>query len=154
MLDLNTMQVIKLCSDFTFNRTSYYVLGIGIAIISIVNFFIFKKVADKKESSTGAFVAVGTTILFMFIGMSVLSTKFDYCTMATKVIPTDMLTIDQMKKSDKFIKKDGDYYYVKTIKRGVRESDEAFYSRKNQIKDQIKEDFNNTLNEIWFKRQL
>lgn len=58
-----------------------------------------------------------------------------------------------MQQSDKFVKKDGDYYYVTTIQRSVNESDKAFYSRLNQTKNQVKEDFNNTLNEIWFKEE-
>lgn len=53
-----------------------------------------------------------------------------------------------MKKSDKFIEKDGDYYYVKIVKTPALSSEDLNYSNFNVKIDQIKSDFNEDINSI------
>lgn len=154
MLDMNTIQVIKLYSDYAIFSRGYRILGYGMIIFSLVTWFIMnKKYTKMGKELEGIFATAITIIIINFISLYFLTADINYCDMVTKVIPTDKLTIEQMQQSDKFIKKDGDYYYVATIQRSVNESDEAFYSRINQTKSQVKEDFNTTLNEIWFKEE-
>lgn len=59
-----------------------------------------------------------------------------------------------MKKSDKFIEKDGDYYYVKIVKTPALSSEDLNYSNFNVKIDQIKSDFNEDINSIYFKDKI
>lgn len=147
MLDLNTIEITKLIAEFSRNRFVYIFLGIAIIVLSIL---FFNKML--KSSAFNDFLIIILSAFIMFVGIRILFSKINYYKVAIKVVPNEKLTIEQIKTSDDFIEKNGDYYYVKTFKRYVLlESDRMFTSNQGRLLRETEQDFNDFVNTNWLK---
>lgn len=147
MLDLNTIEITKLIAEFSRNRFVYIFLGIAIIVLSIL---FFNKML--KSSAFNDFLIIILATVIMFVGIRILFSKINYCKVAIKVVPNEKLTIEQIKTSDDFIEKNGDYYYVKTFKRYVLlESDTMFTSNQGRLLRETEQDFNDFVNTNWLQ---
>lgn len=147
MLDLNSIEITKLTGEFLRNRFIYIFLGIAIIVLSIL---FFNKML--KSSAFNDFLIIILTAFIMFVGIRILFSKINYYKVAIKVVPNEKLTIEQIKTSDDFIEKNGDYYYVKTFKRYVLlESDRMFTSNQGRLLRETEQDFNDFVNTNWLK---
>lgn len=147
MLDMNTIEITKLIAEFSRNRFIYIFLGIAIIVLGILLF-------DKmlKSSALNDFLIVMLTAVIIFVGIRILFSKINYCKVAIKVVPNEKLTIEQIKTSDDFIEKNGDYYYVKTFKRYILlESDRMFTSNQGRLLRETEQDFNDFVNTNYLK---
>lgn len=147
MLDINTIEITKLIAEFSRNRFIYIFLGIAIIVLGILLF-------DKmlKSSALNDFLIVMLTAVIIFVGIRILFSKINYCKVAIKVVPNEKLTIEQIKTSDDFIEKNGDYYYVKTFKRYILlESDRMFTSNQGRLLRETEQDFNDFVNTNYLK---
>lgn len=147
MLDMNTIEITKLIAEFSRNRFIYIFLGIAIIVLGILLF-------DKmlKSSALNDFIIVMLTTVIIFVGIRILFSKINYCKVAIKVVPNEKLTIEQIKTSDDFIEKNGDYYYVKTFKRYILlESDRMFTSNQGRLLRETEQDFNDFVNTNYLK---
>lgn len=147
MLDMNTIEITKLIAEFSRNRFIYIFLGIAIIVLGILLF-------DKmlKSSALNDFLIVMLTTVIIFVGIRILFSKINYCKVAIKVVPNEKLTIEQIKTSDDFIEKNGDYYYVKTFKRYILlESDRMFTSNQGRLLRETEQDFNDFVNTNYLK---
>lgn len=98
------------------------------------------------------FLLIIISIVVLLAGVSFLSSEINYCKVAVKVVPNEKLTIDQIKTSDDFIEKNGDYYYVKTFKRHLLfESDKMFMSNQGRLLREFEQDFSDFVNTNWLK---
>lgn len=147
MLDLNSIEITKLTGEFLRNRFIYIFLGIAIIVLSIL---FFNKML--KSSAFNDFLIIILSAFIMFVGIRILFSKINYYKVAIKVVPNEKLTIEQIKTSDDFIEKNGDYYYVKTFKRYVLlESDRMFTSNQGRLLRETEQDFNDFVNTNWLK---
>lgn len=147
MLDLNSIEITKLTGEFLRNRFIYIFLGIAIIVLSIL---FFNKML--KSSAFNDFLIIILSAFIMFVGIRILFSKINYYKVAIKVVPNEKLTIEQIKTSDDFIEKNGDYYYVKTFKRCVLlESDRMFTSNQGRLLRETEQDFNDFVNTNWLK---
>ena len=147
MLDLNSIEITKLTGEFLRNRFIYIFLGIAIIVLSIL---FFNKML--KSSALNDFLIIILSTVIMFVGIRILFSKINYYKVAIKVVPNEKLTIEQIKTSDDFIEKNGDYYYVKTFKRYVLlESDRMFTSNQGRLLRETEQDFNDFVNTNWLK---
>lgn len=147
MLDLNSIEITKLTGEFLRNRFIYIFLGIAIIVLSIL---FFNKML--KSSAFNDFLIIILSTFIMFVGIRILFSKINYYKVAIKVVPNEKLTIEQIKTSDDFIEKNGDYYYVKTFKRYVLlESDRMFTSNQGRLLRETEQDFNDFVNTNWLK---
>lgn len=147
MLDLNSIEITKLTGEFLRNRFIYIFLGIAIIVLSIL---FFNKML--KSSAFNDFLIIILSAFIMFVGIRILLSKINYYKVAIKVVPNEKLTIEQIKTSDDFIEKNGDYYYVKTFKRYVLlESDRMFTSNQGRLLRETEQDFNDFVNTNWLK---
>lgn len=151
MLDMNTIEIIKLIAEFSRNRFIYIFLGLAIIILGVL---IFNKLLNSlyKSSDFNVFLLIIISIVVLLAGVSFLSSEINYCKVAVKVVPNEKLTIDQIKTSDDFIEKNGDYYYVKTFKRYLLfESDKMFMSNQGRLLRELEQDFSDFVNTNWLK---
>lgn len=147
MLDLNSIEITKLTGEFLRNRFIYIFLGIAIIVLSIL---FFNKML--KSSAFNDFLIIILSAFIMFVGIRILFSKINYYKVAIKVVPNEKLAIEQIKTSDDFIEKNGDYYYVKTFKRYVLlESDRMFTSNQGRLLRETEQDFNDFVNTNWLK---
>lgn len=147
MLDLNSIEITKLTGEFLRNRFIYIFLGIAIIVLSIL---FFNKML--KSSAFNDFLIIILSAFIMFVGIRILFSKINYYKVAIKVVPNEKLTIEQIKTSDDFIEKNGDYYYVKTFKRYVLlESDRMFTSNQGRLLRETEQDFNDFVNTNYLK---
>ena len=147
MLDLNSIEITKLTGEFLRNRFIYIFLGIAIIVLSILFF-----IKMLKSSAFNDFLIIILSAFIMFVGIRILFSKINYYKVAIKVVPNEKLTIEQIKTSDDFIEKNGDYYYVKTFKRYVLlESDRMFTSNQDRLLRETEQDFNDFVNTNWLK---
>lgn len=154
MLDMNTIEITKLASEYARGKVMYLILGIGLIFLSIMFLFAIYKMFYAYDDEIYVFPFV-LALVFVCIGFNLMTNDYvKFCQVTIKVIPTKNLTIEQMKKSDKFIEKDGDYYYVKIVKTPALSSEELNYSNFNVKIDQIKSDFNEDINSIYFKDKI
>ena len=154
MLDMNTIEITKLASEYARGKVMYLILGIGLIFLSIMFLFAIYKMFYAYDDEIYIFPFV-FALVFVCIGFNLMTNDYvKFCQVTIKVIPTENLTIEQMKKSDKFIEKDGDYYYVKIVKTPALSSEELNYSNFNVKIDQIKSDFNEDINSIYFKDKI
>lgn len=147
MLDINAIEITKLTGEFLKNRFIYIFFGIAIIVLGILLF-------DKmlKSSAFNDFLIVMLTTVIIFVGIRILFSKINYCKVAIKVVPNEKLTIEQIKTSDDFIEKNGDYYYVKTFKRYILlESDRMFTSNQGRLLRETEQDFNDFVNTNYLK---
>ena len=155
MLDLNTIEITKLASEYARGKFIYLILGIAFILLPIIIIFVINKILYVYDADELDFSTMIYTLLCVFIGCNLLTgNHVKFCQVTIKVIPTKNLKIEQMQKSDKFIKKDGDYYYVKIVKTPALSSEELNYSNFNVKIDQIKSDFNEDINSIYFKDKI
>lgn len=151
MLDLNTIEITKLIAEFSKNRLICIFLGVAIIVLGIL---LFNKMLKSLCSSStfNDFLLITVTILTLSAGMSFLFSKVDYCKVAIKVVPNEKLTIEQIKTSDKFIEKNGEYFYVKTFKRHILfESDKIFMNNQGRLLRETEQDFNDFVNTNYLK---
>lgn len=147
MLDINTIEITKLTGEFLKNRVIYIFFGIAIIVLGIL---FFNKML--KSSAFNEFLIVVLTTAIVFVGIRILFSRINYCKVAVKVVPNEKLTIEQIKTSDDFIEKNGDYYYVKTFKRYILfESDRMFESNQGRLLRETEQDFNDFVNTNWLK---
>lgn len=151
MLDLNTIEITKLIAEFSRSRFICMFLGIAIIVLGILLFN--KTLKSLCSSSTfNDFLLITLTIFILAAGLSFIFSEIDYCKVAVKVVPNEKLTIEQIKASDKFIEKDGEYFYVKTFKRHILlESDKMFMSNKGRLLRETEQDFNDFVNTNYLK---
>lgn len=151
MLDLNTIEITKLIAEFSRNRLICIFLGIAIIVLGIL---LFNKMLKSLCSSStfNDFLLITVTIFILSAGMSFLFSEVDYCKVAIKVVPNEKLTIEQIKTSDKFIEKNGEYFYVKTFKRHILlESDKIFMNNQGRLLRETEQDFNDFINTNYLK---
>lgn len=152
MLDMNTIEITKLASEYAKGKVMYLILGIGLIFLSIMFFFAIYKMFYAYDDEI-CFFPIVFAFVFVCIGFNLMANNYvKFCQVTIKVIPTENLTIEQMKKSDKFIEKDGDYYYVKTFKRYILlESDRMFTSNQGRLLRETEQDFNDFVNTNYLK---
>ena len=151
MLDLNSIEITRLTAEFLKNRFIYIFLGIAIIVLGIL---LFNKMLKSLCSSStfNDFLLITFTILTLSAGMSFLFYEVDYCKVAIKVVPNEKLTIEQIKTSDKFIEKNGEYFYVKTFKRHILfESDKIFMNNQGRLLRETEQDFNDFVKTNYLK---
>lgn len=154
MLDMNTIEITKLASEYARGKVMYLILGIGLIFLSIMFCFAIYKMFYAYDDEIWISPII-FTVLCVCIGFNLMINDYvKFCQVTIKVIPTENLTIEQMKKSDKFIEKDGDYYYVKIVKTPALSSEDLNYSNFNVKISQIKLDFNKDINSIYFKDKI
>ena len=147
MLDLNTIEITKLIAEFSRSRLIYIFLGIAIIVLGVL---FFNKML-KSSAFNDFFIIILTTVI-IFAGIRILFSRINYCKVAVKVVPNEKLTIEQIKTSDDFIEKNGDYYYVKTFKRYILlESDRMFTSNQGRLLRETEQDFNDFVNTNYLK---
>lgn len=147
MLDINAIEITKLTGEFLKNRFIYIFFGIAIIVLGIL---FFNKMLNS--SAFNEFLIVMLTTAIVFVGIRILFSRINYCKVAVKVVPNEKLTIEQIKTSDDFIEKNGDYYYVKTFKRYILlESDRMFTSNQGRLLRETEQDFNDFVNTNWLK---
>lgn len=151
MLDMNTIEITKLIAEFSRNRFIYMFLGIAIIILGVL---LFIKMVNSmyKSSDFNVLLLIILSIFVLSAGISFLYSEINYCKVAVKVIPDEKITIEQIKNSDDFIEKNGDYYYVKTFKRHVLfESEKMFMSNQGRLLRELEQDFTDFVNTNWLK---
>lgn len=154
MLDMSSIEISKLASEYARGKVMYLILGIGLIFLSIMFCFAIYKMFYAYDYKICIFPII-FTVLCVCIGFNLMINDYvKFCQVTIKVIPTENLTIEQMKKSDKFIEKDGDYYYVKIVKTPALSYEELNYSNFNVKIDQIKSDFNEDIDFIYFKDKI
>lgn len=149
MLDLNTIEITKLIAEFSRNRLICIFLGIAIIVLGIL---FFNKTLKLKTSAFNDFLIIIFAAVIVCAGLRILFSEIDYCKVAVKVVPNEKLTIEQIKTSDKFIEKEGEFFYVKTFKRYVLfESDKMFMSNQGRLLRETEQDFNDFANTNYLK---
>lgn len=155
MLDMNTIEITRLASEYARGKFIYLILGIAVTLLPIIIFFVINKILYVHDADELDFSTMIYTLLCVFIGNNLLTgNHVKFCQVTIKVTPTEKLTIEQMQKSDKFIEKDGDYYYVKIVKTPALRSEELNYRNFNLRIDQIKSEFNEDVDSIYFKDKI
>lgn len=156
MLDMNTVEITKLTSEYAKGKVIFLILGVVIILLSII----FISIINKKLSVYGhndiRDIALAIVMsLCISGGLSLMiHDHVELCKVTIKVIPTEKLAVEQIQQSDKFIKKDGDYYYVKTIMAPALSSEKLCYSNFDKTINQIKSDFNEDLDSIYYKSKI
>lgn len=149
MLDINTIEITKLIAEFSRNRFIYMFLGVAIIVLGIL---LFNKALKCNSSFFNDLLFFVLSIVIMLVGVGLLGSEINYCKVAVKVVPDEKITIEQIKTSDDFIEKNGDYYYVKTFKRHVLfESEKMFMSNQGRLLRELEQDFTDFVNTNWLK---
>lgn len=149
MLDLNTIEITKLTAEFSRNRLICIFLGIAIIVLGIL---FFNKTLKSKTSAFNDFLIIIFVSVIVCAGLRILFSEIDYCKVVVKVVPNEKLTIEQIKTSDKFIEKEGEFFYVKTFKRYVLfESDKMFMSNQGRLLRETEQDFNDFVKTNYLK---
>lgn len=148
MLDLNTVKITMLTSEYIRNNI---IFAVAIFLIALIIYLYYKYSCAEPGIKSFICSTLGLFLIFTII-FQVFS--LDYCEVAVSVIPTEMLTIEQMQQSDKFIKKDGDYYYVKRLTKPLFVSKDSFLKNMNGDIKYIEYNFNRDLDSIYYKSKI
>lgn len=157
MLDMNTVEITKLVAEYARDKILFIILGFSLMLIATFLIFSIDKIFNKLYINRFFDILLSTIVIVCFFcGFNLLMGSYArICEVSIKVMPTEKLTIDQMQKSDKFIKKDGDFYYVKTIKTSAFLScEDSLFDNFDKKINQIKEEFNYDLNSIYYKSKI
>lgn len=153
MLDYNNIYFKSLVDSY--KRTNIIVAAITILVIVIVSaiIIIYKK---KNKEETVLFSFFSPYIIALSI-MFLLFSSHPYCKAFVKVntekISEENITETDIKNSDYFIKRDGDIYFVTTLKRSLVDIDKEFVN-KEKLKEKINESFNRACAKVWMNRKI
>lgn len=153
MLDLSTVKITILMSEYIKNNILFTVT------LFILLFLIYYMCSKKMISDDTIYCC---TLFFVFNIIFILwcpslsaaiseASSFDYCEVTVKVVPSKKLTIKQLQASDNFIEKDGDYYYVKRIKKPLTVPKNIFFKNMNSYLYRLENDFNRNLDSMYFQ---
>lgn len=153
MLDLSTVKITILMSEYIKNNVLFTVM------LFILLLLIYYMCSKEMISDDTIYCC---TLFFVFIIIIILwnpplsaaiteACSFDYCEVTVKVVPSKKLTIKHMQASDNYIEKDGDYYYVKRIKKPLTIPKNIFFKNMNTYLNRLENDFNKNLDSMYFQ---
>lgn len=157
MLDLNTVKITILSSEYFKSNFIFIAIFVIFIILSII-VYAFLRINYSFDANFGKY------FLFLIIVISVLlvginpfierNCGFNYCEIAVKVVPTERLTLKQIQQTNKFINNDGKYYYIKNIKKPLFLSEDSFFSHMSEYMNQLEVDFNRDIDSMYFKDKI
>ena len=148
MLDLSTVKITMLISEYIRNNI---IFAVAIFLIALIIYLYYKNSYAEPIKKSFICSVLGLSLLLIIV-CQVFS--FNYCEVAVSVIPTEKLTIEQIQQSDKFIEKDGNYYYVKRLTKPLSMSKDSFFKNMNRYIKYVEYDFNRDLDFIYYKSKI
>ncbi len=153
MLDLNTIEIINLASEYAKDRTTFIVLGVGVILLGcflglVLDYIVYVPYNMRKSLTiiSSFCVICGFALLVNF--------RVNFCKVAIKTVPSDKLSVEKMQASDKFIKKDGEYFYVKTLKSSILTPEDFLFDNFDVRINQIEKKFNSYVYSEWIKDKM
>ena len=153
MLDLNTIEIISLASEYAKDRTTFIVLGVGVILLGCFLGLVLEDILYVPYDISKLLPIISSFCIICGFAL-LMNVRVNFCKVAFKAISSDKLSVEKMQTSDIFIEKDGDYYYVKTLKASILTPEDFLFDNFDERVNHINKQFNSYVYSEWIKDKL
>ena len=153
MLDLNTIEIINLASEYAKDKTTFMIIGVGVILLGCFLGLVLEDIIYVSYDIRKLLPIISSFLIIC--GFALLANiRVNFCKVAVKVVPNEKLTIEQIKTSDKFTEKDGEFFYVKTLKASILTPEDFLFDNFDVRINQIEKEFNSYAYSEWIKDKI